>query len=209
MPAGSIAVTFAASCGCDLIFVAIGEVVVPPVVVPPVVVPPVVVPPVVVPPVVVPPVVVPPVVVPPVVVPPVIVPAVFVVRGDLPWVLVVCSASWCSTSCSTSWRSVSRCIVVCDAPSCSTSCDVLRDVDAVADVVVVDLCDEPCVDGPWDVSLVVVGGFLVGGFVVVTGFVVVVDFVAGPWLVVCVLVLCVFGAPDVVTRVGAGAWPCP
>src|SRR3954447_22290604 len=162
MPAGSIAVTFAASCGCDWIFVAIGEVVVPPVVVPPVVVPPVVVPPVVVP----------PVVVPPVVVPPVVVPAVFVVRGDLPWVLVVCSASWCSTSCSTSWRSVSRCIVVCDAPSCSTSCDVLRDVDAVGDVVVLDLCDEPCVDGPWDVSFVVVahfavvGGFFVGGFVV-------------------------------------------
>src|SRR3954471_16701131 len=133
MPAGSIAVTFAASCGCDLIFVAIGEVVVPPVVVPPVVVPPVVVPPVVVPPVVVPPVVVPPVVVPPVVVPPVVVPAVFVVRGDLPWVLVVCSASW---------RSTSTCVVACDAPSCSTSCEVLRVVDAVADVVVVDLCDE-------------------------------------------------------------------
>src|SRR3954464_14962952 len=60
MPAGSIAVTFAASCGCDWIFVAIGEVVVPPFVVPPVVVPPVVVPPVVVPPVLVPPVVDPP-----------------------------------------------------------------------------------------------------------------------------------------------------
>jgi hypothetical protein len=85
MPAGSIAVTFAASCGCDLILVAIGEVVV-------------VVPPVVVPPVVVPPVVVPPVVVPPVVVPPVVVPPVVVGRGDLPWVLVVCSASWCSVS---------------------------------------------------------------------------------------------------------------
>ncbi|MBW8867486.1 MAG: hypothetical protein JF610_09160, partial [Acidobacteria bacterium] len=68
---------------------------------------------------------------------------------------------------------------------------------------------------PWDVSFVVVadfavvGGFFVGGFVVVTGFVVVADFVAGPWLVVCVLVLWVFGAPDGVTRVGAGAWPCP
>ncbi|MBW8860779.1 MAG: hypothetical protein JF601_00155 [Acidobacteria bacterium] len=91
----------------------------------------------------------------------------------------------------------------------------MRDVDAVGDVVVVDLCEEPCVDGPWDVSFVVVadfavvGGFFVGGFVVVTGFVVVADFVAGPWLVVCVLVLWVFGAPDVVTRVGAGAWPCP
>jgi hypothetical protein len=57
--------------------------------------------------------------------------------------------------------------------------------------------------------LAVVVGFFVGGFVVVTGFVVVADFVAGPWLVVCVLVLWVFGAPDVVTRVGAGAWPCP
>src|SRR3954465_13105360 len=135
MPAGSIAVTFAASCGCDWIFVAIGEVVVPPFVVPPVGVPPVVVPPVVVPPVVVPPVVVPPVVVPPVVVPPVVVPAVFVVRGDLPWVRVVCSASWCS---------VSRCVVACVAPSCSTSCEVVRVVRAVdpAVVVVVDLCDE-------------------------------------------------------------------
>ena len=163
MPAGSIPVTFAASCGCDLIFVAIGEVVVPPVVVPPVVVPPVVVPPVVVPPVVppvvvppvVPPVVVPPVVVPPVVVPPVVVPLVVVVRGDLPWVLVAVE-------------------------------------------VVVVLCDEPCVDGPCDVDLVVVGDFDV-----------VVDFVAGPWLVVWVPGLWVFGAPDVVTRVGAGAWPCP
>src|SRR3954464_3125141 len=70
MPAGSIAVTFAASCGSHFFFVAIGGVVSPPVVVPPVGVPPVVVPPVVVPPVVVPPVVVPPVVVPSVVVAP-------------------------------------------------------------------------------------------------------------------------------------------
>jgi hypothetical protein len=62
----------------------------------------------------------------------------------------------------------------------------------VDDVVVVVFGDEPCVDGPCDVALVVVG-----------------DFAAGPWLVECVLVVWVFGAPDVVTRVGAGAWPCP
>ena len=114
MPAGSIFLTFAESCGLDWIFDAIGDtgVVVPPVVVPPVVVPPVVVPPVVVPPVVVPPVVE-PLVVPlvlPLVVPVVVVavrlpdlcdeplvfalPAVVVLVEDVvfgPWLLVVCA----------------------------------------------------------------------------------------------------------------------